>query len=117
MADEIPGPYSIGGDRWPGLSRLIEEAGELLQAAGKLIGTGGETAHYSGTDLGRALADELADMLAAIRYFRAHNSRLVGPDCDTTRCYIDDRTDKKFRQYQLWHWEATRGDDKEGPRP
>jgi hypothetical protein len=103
------GPYSIGSDQWPGLSRLIEEAGELLQAAGKLIGSGGERQHYSGTDLGQTLADELADTLAAIRYFRAHNARLVGPDCDVTRCYIDDRTDEKFRQYQLWHWEANHG--------
>lgn len=32
------GDFSIGGTLWPGLSKLIEECGEVLQVGGKLIG-------------------------------------------------------------------------------
>jgi NTP pyrophosphatase (non-canonical NTP hydrolase) len=70
---EIPGPYSIGSDLWPGLSRLVEELGELSQVAGKLIGNGGETAHYDGTDLRARLAEEIADVLAAMSFVADSN--------------------------------------------
>lgn len=62
-----PGPYSTGGDRWPGLSRLAEEAAEVLQIAGKIIG-GGNDIHDDGTDLRESLQDELGDLRAAIDY-------------------------------------------------
>lgn len=29
--------FSIGSKRWPGISKLIEECGEVLQIAGKLM--------------------------------------------------------------------------------
>jgi NTP pyrophosphatase (non-canonical NTP hydrolase) len=68
MASEIPGPYSIGSDIWPGLSRLAEEAAEVLQVVGKIIGGGGDDIHDDGTDLRESLQDELGDLRAAIDY-------------------------------------------------
>ncbi len=35
------GDFSIGSDIWPGISKLIEEAAEVGQVCGKLIGSGG----------------------------------------------------------------------------
>lgn len=34
------GPFSIGSTTWPGVSRVLEELGELGQVLGKLIGSG-----------------------------------------------------------------------------
>jgi hypothetical protein len=59
MSDENSkpaGPYSIGSTVWPGLSKLVEEMGEVGQVVGKLIATGGDPAHRDGTDL-RGLGD------------------------------------------------------------
>lgn len=67
-----PGPYSTGSDRWPGLSRLAEEAAEVLQIAGKIIG-GGNDIHDDGTDLRESLQDELGDLRAAIDYIVRKN--------------------------------------------
>ncbi|WP_018681903.1 hypothetical protein [Actinokineospora enzanensis] len=92
---EQAGPYSIGSDVWPGASRLIEECGELMQVLGKLIGSGGATAHWDGTDLRARLTDELADVRAALDYFIFANSM---PDAA-----IADRADKKRAQYERWH--------------
>lgn len=103
MPDQKAGPYSIGSDQWPGLSRLIEEAGEVLQIAGKIIGCGGETEHYDGTYLGLELAAELADLLAAVMYVRAHNRFAV-----SHRDFMELRIQQKFEQYQHWDYEATR---------
>jgi hypothetical protein len=67
------GPYSIGSDRWPGLSKLIEEMGEVGQVAGKLIATSGETAHWDGSDLRQRLLEETADLAAAIDFVTTIN--------------------------------------------
>lgn len=34
------GLFFIGAERWSGVSKLIEETGELLQVAGKLMANG-----------------------------------------------------------------------------
>lgn len=68
------GAYSIGSAIWPGLSKLIEEAGEVMQVAGKIIGTGGDTDHWDGTDLLSRLEDEVADLLAAIKFVMDKNA-------------------------------------------
>ena len=68
MNDGEAGPYSIGSGHWPGLSKLIEECGEVTQVAGKLLGTGGAVEHWDGTDLRSRMAEELGDLLAAVRY-------------------------------------------------
>lgn len=61
-------PYCIGSDEWNGLSKLIEELGELQQVCGKLIGSEGSTAHWSG-DLKTKFIEELGDVQAAWDFF------------------------------------------------
>jgi NTP pyrophosphatase (non-canonical NTP hydrolase) len=66
-------PFGIGSEVWPGLAKVAEEAGELLQVVGKLVATGGRTAHHDGTDLRARLVEECGDLLAAIGYLTAAN--------------------------------------------
>lgn len=90
----MSGPYSIGGDRWQGLSKLIEEAGEVIQVGGKIIGINGEEEHWDGTNLRERMQDELADLLAAVRFFIQHN------EFDQSK--IDARVEHKFGLFQEW---------------
>ncbi len=73
MSDKPAGPYSIGHDNWNGLSKLIEEAGETIQVAGKLVGSSGEESHWDGTNLRVRLEDELADLMAACQFVILRN--------------------------------------------
>jgi hypothetical protein len=97
---DVPGPYSIGAapGEWPGLSRLIEEAGEVLQVAGKIIGTGGAATAYDGLLLRVALVAELGDLLAAINYVVSANS--LDPVA------VNSRRDRKRTMYGRWHKEG-----------
>ena len=61
-------PYCIGSDEWNGLSKLIEELGELQQVCGKLIGSQGESNHWSG-DLHAKFIEELGDVYASLDFF------------------------------------------------
>lgn len=87
--------YSIGSTRWPGLSKMIEETGELQQVAGKLLGSDGEIRHWDGTNLRERLHEEIADVQAALIFFQQVNA------LDITR--IDFRTDTKLAQFWKWH--------------
>lgn len=87
--------FSIGGFPWPGLSKIVEEIGELLQVAGKLIATGGSIAHWDGTDLRARLLEELADVLAACQFFIEANEL----DADALRA----RTAVKLARFRRWH--------------
>lgn len=91
------GPYSIGSDLWPGLAKLTEECGEVIQVAGKLIASNGESAHWDGTDLRQRLEDELADVQAAI-YFAVD---LNGLDRDR----MLQRTADKLALFKHWQQE------------
>ena len=95
MPNETPGPYSIGSDHWPGLSKLIEECGEVIQVAGKLLGAGGEVEHWDGTNLRDRMASELGDLLAAIQFFGSMN------DIDSER--LAARMEQKVELYCEWH--------------
>lgn len=88
------GPYSIGSDKWPGLSKLIEECGEVQQVAGKVIGAGGETMHYDGSNLVDRLEEELGDLLAAIDFVIKNNN--------LSRKMIDERTKRKLEVFRRW---------------
>lgn len=96
------GPYSIGSDKLPGLSKLAEEMGELQQVLGKLIATGGEAAHWDGTDLAVRAKEELADVMAAVEFFAETNG------LDDTEFYS--RVERKFNQFQAWHEQQKRQD-------
>lgn len=92
------GPYSIGSTLWPGLSKLAEECGELLQVIGKVIGTGGAVDHWDGTHLPDALYDELSDVLAAIEFFIDAN--------EMSWVRIGTRQALKVERFEQWHGEA-----------
>lgn len=91
--------FSIGSAVWPGTSKVIEEAGELLQVLGKLIATSGETAHWDGTDLRERLCEEIADVTAALRFFCSEN--LTSEEAAA----IVQRVDEKHLRFQAWHRE------------
>ncbi|MEV0130929.1 hypothetical protein AB0H83_21000 [Dactylosporangium sp. NPDC050688] len=87
-------PFGIGADVWPGLAKVAEEAGELLQVAGKLITTAGEPAHHDGTDLRARLVEECGDLLAAIGYLTAANG--IADE-------VAERAAGKREVFQAWH--------------
>lgn len=75
-----PNQYAIGSDHWPGVSKLIEEMGELGQVLGKVIALGLDQhvptlMHWDGTDLRDRLVDEIGDVYAALRFLIERNLR------------------------------------------
>lgn len=92
------GPYSIGSSVWPGVSKVIEESGELCQVLGKLLGCGGETQHWDGSDLAARLIEEMGDLQAALDYLTEANSL----DADA----IAARRAAKLAVFRKWHAEA-----------
>lgn len=91
---EPQGEFSIGGRVWAGLSKLIEEAGEVCQVAGKIIGARGAEDHWDGTHLSDRLEDELADLRAAIDFVIKEN------ELDEER--IERRRRVKLRRFEQW---------------
>ena len=96
------GPYSIGSALWPGTSKLIEELGELQQVLGKLIAVHGDAeSHWSG-NLRLKLVDELADVVAAARFFTSENMT-----ADEVKL-IAERVEHKLATFRGWHAEQRR---------
>jgi NTP pyrophosphatase (non-canonical NTP hydrolase) len=91
LADD---PFGIGADVWPGLAKTAEEAGELLQVIGKLVATGGRSAHYDGSDLRTRLIEECGDLLAALGYLTAANG---------IEAEVAERAARKRELFQAWH--------------
>ena len=87
--------YAIGSRKWPGLSKLIEEAGEVTQVAGKLLGTNGAAQHWDGSNLRERLVEEMGDMLAAVRFVANHNELDYGA--------ILARETAKYELFCQWH--------------
>ena len=77
------GPYEIGSSTWPGLAKLTEEAGELVQVLAKLVGASGRETYYDGTDLRARLIEECGDLTAAIAFFTEANG--LGPAVEAGR--------------------------------
>lgn len=75
------GPFQLGSDVWPGLGKLAEEAGEVVQVIGKIIATGGRDEYWEDRDLRRDLENELGDLRATIlwvmRNNKLNNERIV----------------------------------------
>lgn len=93
------GPYSIGSDHWPGISKLAEESGEVQQVIGKLIGTGGANEHWDGSNLHERLQEEMADVMAACQFVIEANG------LDAAR--IAERVRTKLETFWAWHKERT----------
>lgn len=104
-------PYAIGSDHFPGLSKLVEENGEvgdahadfLLaksvgrvgQVAGKIMGLGHMGEHWDGSVLKTRIEDELADLVAAAIFFAENNG------LDTDR--MAERQAEKLSTFRRWH--------------
>lgn len=101
------GSFSIGSDVWPGLSKMIEEAGELLQVAGKIIATHGAAGHWDGSDLRERLIEEMADVQAAIEFVSRQNLGLLD------RQHLQRRAEAKLALFDEWQDEQSAG----GPAP
>ena len=95
------GPYSIGSGHWAGLAKVIEECGEVIQAAGKVIAANGDGRHWDGSDLRQRLEDELADAQAAIAFTIDMNG------LDSERML--NRTADKLAMFRQWHREHSDG--------
>lgn len=92
-------PYCIGSDEWNGLSKMVEELGELQQVCGKLIGSEGDTDHWSG-DLKQMLVEEIADVYAALDFF-------VDKNLPTEFHAITDRAISKVALFEKWDRETS----------
>ncbi len=90
-------PFAFGSSIWPGLAKLIEEAGEVGQVAGKLVMTGGERQHWDGTDLQTRLIQEMADVVAAVQFVSVYNLT------DLEVVELEERVAKKLQQFIDWH--------------
>lgn len=80
-------------EKWRGIHKLTEEAGELLRILGKL-GAFPVGEHPSGEDLRAELENELADLEAAISYFRLVN-KVFGKS-------YNERRESKYRRFIAW---------------
>jgi NTP pyrophosphatase (non-canonical NTP hydrolase) len=89
--------FAIGDRKWPGISKLVEECGEVLQVAGKLMGSRGQVEHWNVENLKCALEDEIADLMAACD-FVIHFCRLRVE-------HISARRKRKLDTFSKWHRE------------
>jgi NTP pyrophosphatase (non-canonical NTP hydrolase) len=87
--------FAIGDQEWPGLSKLTEECGEVLQVIGKLIASGGLVEHWDGSNLKERLETELGDLKAAIAFVIKH--------CNLDGTAIVRREVEKLRRFSIWH--------------
>lgn len=90
--------FAFGDEKWPGLAKLAEEAGEVVQVVGKLMMTHGDVMHWDGSDLEYRLLNEMADLAAAIDF-------VVGNQSRDQRSNFRDRREEKLRLFQSWHRE------------
>lgn len=88
--------FAIGDKEWPGVSKVLEEMGELTQVLGKIMGVRGETEHWSG-DLRKMLLEEVADVLAALTFLQLKCLT------DEEARLIRDRMMFKLERFEAWH--------------
>lgn len=87
--------YFIGAGRLAGVSKIIEEAGELLEIIGKVQGSKGMFTHWTG-HLERKLYEEVADVYAALDFFMSHDGlKWVQA--------VNERRAKKLAMFKDWH--------------
>lgn len=91
--------FAIGDKQWPGISKLVEECGEVLQVCGKLMAAHGKRRHWDGTDLANRLVEELGDLHAALEF-------VLGFLTPTQLHRVTKRSAAKLRLFQRWHRES-----------
>lgn len=91
--------FAFGDKEWPGLSKLNEEAGELIQVIGKLMMTHGKAKHWDGSDLRTRIIEEMADETAALDFVAFH--ALTAEERDVLRV----RAKEKLALFKKWHEE------------
>lgn len=105
-------PFLIGSDKLPGLSKMVEEMGELNQAIGKLMGYGRFGIHWDGKPLKQSILEEMADVEATLEFFRTRNK--------LDKKFIKKRAKEKLKKFNRWHKNIQGGrdpnDDGEGDR-
>lgn len=94
--EQVRGCFAFGDDCWPGLAKLVEECGEVLQVVGKLMMTHGDQFHWSG-DMRECLLEEVADLEAAVVFFMRHNPT------DEERREMVRRITTKVNKFEEWH--------------
>lgn len=94
--------FEIGASRsdFPGLAKLNEECGELIQVIGKMIEMSDTITpitgtHHDGSNLIDRFESEMADVLAAIDYVMISN--------DLTLSKITERRNEKLKKFMDWH--------------
>jgi hypothetical protein len=91
-------PFQFSDPRWPGLVKLAEEAGEIVQVIAKIIGTGGTLAFRDGQRVKRArLVEEMADLQAALQFVHDHALTGVEQAEFETRCMAKLTTFNRWR--------------------
>lgn len=93
MAKSVP-QYAIGSTVWPGLSKLIEESGELQQRLAQLAAYP-LLNHPTLKNQQRRLEEELGDVLATLWFFTSVNA--------LNYKFIERRAKTKFTKFKKWH--------------
>lgn len=91
----IDQPFTFGSDVFPGVAKLVEECGEVLQIAGKLITVNGENNYWEGRDIHQEFSEELADLLAAVTFTIDRSGLDQGE--------IYERATMKLARFKRWH--------------
>jgi NTP pyrophosphatase (non-canonical NTP hydrolase) len=86
--------YTMHGKVWPGLGKVIEEAGEVIQICGKLTTNSGDSKYYGSVNLRKKLQEEIADLRAALLFVEYENNL----DFD----FIELRVHEKLNKYYKW---------------
>lgn len=91
--------FAIGDAVLPGVSKVVEEAGELLQVVGKLMAVHGSPKGWDGTDLMERFVLELGDLSAAIHFVVKKALTIEENELLMVRFR------SKFALFELWHAE------------
>lgn len=87
--------YNFGDRKWPGLSKVLEECGEVSQVLAKLVGSNGNLDYFGKGSLEDKIVEELGDLHAAITWFIQHN--------DISAKKVARRSQEKQAKYTKWH--------------
>lgn len=94
--------FAFGDKEWPGVAKLNEESGELVQVIGKLMMTHGDRQYWESVDLRTRLIEEMADLAAAIDFVSDHVLT-----AEETRTFVE-RMKRKRALFEQWHTEQAK---------